>query len=62
MPEQPDWETHGLDDHPDGLHKQDYLKDIRQFYWDSAELFWDKPKFYAPILKFFIDESLEAVQ
>jgi hypothetical protein len=31
MPNLPDRDTDGLDDDPDGLNKQDYLEDMKQY-------------------------------
>ena len=51
-----------MDDDSDGLNKQDYLEDMKQYRRDVADYKCDKPKLYALILKYLSDESLEAVQ
>jgi hypothetical protein len=62
LPEQPDKETHGLDDDQDGLNKLDYLEDMKAYLKELADYRRDMPKLYALILQYLSDESLDAVQ
>jgi hypothetical protein len=62
LPDQPDRETYGLDDDPDGLNKLDYLEDMKAYRREIADFRMDKLKLYELILQYLSDESLEAVQ
>ncbi len=46
----------------DEFDRVTYLKDMKQYCQDKAEIKRDKPKLYALILKYLSNESLEAVQ
>jgi hypothetical protein len=62
IPDLPDRDTYGLDDDPDGLNKQDYLEDMKQYRREVSGYKRDKPKFYVLIMKYLSNESLEAVK
>jgi hypothetical protein len=62
LPDLPDRGSYGLDDDPDGLNKQDYLEDMKQYRRERADYKRDKPRLYALIMKHLSDESLDAVQ
>jgi hypothetical protein len=57
LPDQPDSETYGLDDDPDGLNKLDYLEDMKAYRREVADFRRDKPKLYALILQHLSDEN-----
>jgi len=62
LPDQPDRDSYALDDDPDGINKLDYLKDMKRYRKEVAELKRDGPKLYGLILKYLSDESLDAIQ
>jgi hypothetical protein len=47
---------------PDGLNKQDYLEDMKQYQRDMADFCQGKQKLYALVVQYLSDESIEAVQ
>jgi hypothetical protein len=60
-PQNANQQNHLVDD-PDGLNKQDYLDDMKQYRHDVADYWHDKPKLYVLIMTYLSDESLSAVQ